>query len=227
MLNLIEYSKDYETLQGIYCIANTVDNRVYIGSTKSFKTRLKEHKKKLNQNLHENRHLQNFYNKYGKETLSFYIVEVCELSSLLEREQHYLDLGSDLFNIAKIAGAPPSASRSWSYEEVLQISFLYNTGKTCCQISEILYNNRNYRTKINLLVKGESYKEYKYLFNKREYTQKGKFRYKFRSITPEIEKVIKDNMYKLSGRNISNLVGINKGTIAEYIKIEKSKINEL
>ena len=49
---------------GIYIIKNIVNNKIYIGSTKNFKKRIKEHLLLLNNNAHSNKKLQNAINKY-------------------------------------------------------------------------------------------------------------------------------------------------------------------
>ncbi len=88
---------------GIYEIVNTVNNKKYYGSTCDFKERKKDHFKTLKSNTHRNPHLQNAYNKYGKENFQFNIIEFVEFSQLLVIEQKYLDMTVDGYNIAKTA----------------------------------------------------------------------------------------------------------------------------
>lgn len=177
MLKFIEYNKDNKYLSGIYCISNIIDNRIYIGSTQCFKRRFTEHLKSLSDNTHNNPHLQKFVNKYGIDSIKFEILEIIELEDLLIKEQYYLnnfiDFNKD-FNICKIAGTPPNYNRSFTEKDITYIAKLYNSGKSCCQISEILFNNRNQRSKIAKITKGESYSEYKNLFNYRKYNQVGR-----------------------------------------------------
>ena len=45
---------------------------------------------------------------------------------------------------------------------------------SCCKISELLFNNRNKRKIISDITRGESYSEYKNLFNYRKYNQTGR-----------------------------------------------------
>lgn len=179
MLKFIDYNNTNKYLSGIYCITNIIDNRIYIGSTQCFKRRFTEHLKDFTENTHSNKHLLRFVNKYGIDSIKFNIIEIVEINQTIEKEQYYLDNYIDFnkdFNICKIAGTPPNYNRSFSEKDILYIAELYNSGKSCCQISEILYNNRNNRAKINLIVKGESYSEHKNLFKHRKYTQKGKKR---------------------------------------------------
>ena len=91
-------------ISGVYIIKNTIDERVYIGSSINIKERWSEHKRELLKCNHQNTHLQNFVNKYGIDVLIFGILENCE--DTLEREQYYLDSIRNKFNIATSASAP-------------------------------------------------------------------------------------------------------------------------
>ncbi|MCK9198571.1 MAG: GIY-YIG nuclease family protein [Bacilli bacterium] len=59
----------------IYCIRNIINDKVYIGQTSDFEKRKKEHIKKLNINLHHNKHLQYSWNKYGGDNFVFEILK--------------------------------------------------------------------------------------------------------------------------------------------------------
>jgi hypothetical protein len=114
--------------------------------------------------------------------------------------------------------------------QIKKIAELYNNGKTGCQIAELLFNDRNYRVKINSLIRGDSYKEYSHLFNYRKYTQIGR---RFSEETKnKISKAnigttalsekdinfIKENYLTTSGRKIAKLINKNHRTVAYYIK---------
>lgn len=91
-------------IYGIYRISNTIDDRIYIGSSNDINIRFYHHKYELEKNIHANGHLQNFSNKYGIDKLVFEAIEPCDLKLLRIREQWYLDnvirWGYD-FNIAR------------------------------------------------------------------------------------------------------------------------------
>ena len=89
----------------IYKISNTIDDRVYIGSTVNLDKRWSEHKRDLLKNRHQNIHLQRFVNKYGLDCLSFNIIEEVD-NNILIREQFYLDNINNKFNIATNSSAP-------------------------------------------------------------------------------------------------------------------------
>lgn len=99
---------------GIYKITNTLNGRVYIGSAKEFKERWNDHRRNLAKNKHQNKYLQNDYNKFyqfcGND--DFLIFEILELTNgdkkeRTLKEQHYIDKHYDhqkeCYNIRKEA----------------------------------------------------------------------------------------------------------------------------
>jgi len=105
-----EISDENKNRSGTYKIVNSVDCRMYIGSTVNFEYRYKLHLSDLQKGEHHCRYLQRFVNKHGIDVLQFELVEiVVNKNDLLMREQFYLDtyFGQGLlFNAAKTAGAP-------------------------------------------------------------------------------------------------------------------------
>ena len=78
------------TIQGIYCIENTTNNKKYIGSSCDIYNRWATHKYQLRRNTHANKHLQSSWELYGEEKFRFGILE--ELAGvteelMLEREK--------------------------------------------------------------------------------------------------------------------------------------------
>lgn len=88
----------------IYKIVNLVNNKFYVGSAIDYNRRLREHKSMLLNNVHTNPHLQNSYNKYGKDSFIFEILEVCNAENLIIREQFYIEKLNPQYNILKVAG---------------------------------------------------------------------------------------------------------------------------
>ena len=76
---------------GIYGIKNILNNKIYIGSTKSFYRRYYEHIAELKSNKHDNPHLQNAWNKYGSKNFSFDILCYCEVTELIKKEDEYIE----------------------------------------------------------------------------------------------------------------------------------------
>ena len=89
---------------GIYKIWFDGGIKCYIGSSVCAKRRLWVHKRNLKKNQHDNIHLQRAYNKRGEEKMKTLVVEYCEESLLLIREQHHIDSAPHLYNICRIAG---------------------------------------------------------------------------------------------------------------------------
>jgi len=79
---------------GIYKITNTINNKVYIGSTlKSFDFRFKTHINLLRRNRHENPILQKSWNKYSENCFVFETVESFNniyIEELLNLEKYYI-----------------------------------------------------------------------------------------------------------------------------------------
>lgn len=77
---------------GVYCYTNRVNGKVYVGSAAiSLKTRFKSHRNRLKANQHDNSYLQRAYNKYGSRSFCFSILERCEPSECVQREQYWID----------------------------------------------------------------------------------------------------------------------------------------
>lgn len=83
MINIVNQS-------GIYCIINVNNNKRYIGQSIKVKSRFSSHKLRLRKNKHENRYLQNSYNKHGMETFKFTILEYCDYEFLNDREIYWI-----------------------------------------------------------------------------------------------------------------------------------------
>jgi group I intron endonuclease len=61
---------------GIYCIKNTINNKVYIGKSIDIHRRIKEHINMLNsKRKDENTHLMNAWYKYGANSFEYSVLE--------------------------------------------------------------------------------------------------------------------------------------------------------
>jgi len=97
---------DSKLKTGIYKILNTVTNDFYIGSASvDLKSRKQQHFCGLKLNKHRNIHLQRAYNKYGKDSFVFNIIEYCIPADCIKREQFFIDTMNPHYNIDRVAGS--------------------------------------------------------------------------------------------------------------------------
>lgn len=95
---------------GIYAIKNSLDGKVYVGSTKDFHSRWRVHRSSATHGKHHNSYLQAAIAKHGAQSFSFVVLEVVEnLDLLVEREQAWLD-GFKSFESEKGYNLAPVAS---------------------------------------------------------------------------------------------------------------------
>jgi group I intron endonuclease len=76
---------------GIYSIVNNTNGHIYIGSATNLARRFGEHLRMFHRNDHENKHLQNAWNKYGESVFSFNIEYFCKNEELVTKEQKFID----------------------------------------------------------------------------------------------------------------------------------------
>lgn len=112
-------------ITGIYLIRNTINDKIYVGSSKNIRRRIQEHLSKLKLNKHPNKHLQNHFNKY-KESLYFEIIQECEQKDLLKVEQYWITTLSPKFNNSLIAISNSKKGRTNEFKEKMR---LLNIGK--------------------------------------------------------------------------------------------------
>jgi group I intron endonuclease len=101
---------------GIYRIKNLVNDKCYYGSSKNIEKRWRIHKNHLNGGKHHNIPLQRAWNKYGENNFSFEVIEECNETILLEREQHYLDLNPE-YNIGLKSSGGDNLTKNPNKEE--------------------------------------------------------------------------------------------------------------
>lgn len=119
------------SISGIYQILNSINGKIYIGSSINLKQRFNDHKKLLRHNKHPNKHLQSAWTKYGETHFDFKIVEIVPIESLLSREQYYIDILSTHnreigYNISKIAGNTLGTKRSESTKFKMSLARVKN-----------------------------------------------------------------------------------------------------
>ncbi len=90
---------------GVYSIINTLNNKIYIGSTSNnFYNRFHQHISDYKVGKRDIRVLYRAFDKYGIKNFEFKIVCECVKEDCLKLEQFYINKGTD-YNCAKIAGS--------------------------------------------------------------------------------------------------------------------------
>lgn len=105
-------------LKGVYIIRCLPTNKIYVGSTHIyFHKRFREHNALLLRNAHKNKHLQNSFNKYGKESIRYEILEIVnDKANIFPREQYWMDKykctdRNTGFNINPLSTGTPNLSK--------------------------------------------------------------------------------------------------------------------
>lgn len=81
------YKKDV----GVYRIVNLVNGKIYVGQTKEgFQRRFWLHRWQLRNGSHDNRYLQNAWNKYGEGNFEFQVLEVLDTDRIDDREIYWI-----------------------------------------------------------------------------------------------------------------------------------------
>lgn len=75
---------------GIYCFENIVNNKKYVGKSKSVKSRIRSHIRDLNNGKDHSTVLQFAWDKYGESKFIYYVIEKCPIEMLLDREIYWI-----------------------------------------------------------------------------------------------------------------------------------------
>lgn len=76
---------------GVYSLTNENNGKVYVGSALSVQGRIKGHIRQLKRGKHENPYLQRAWDKHGESSFRFDVIESCDPSQCVIREQHWID----------------------------------------------------------------------------------------------------------------------------------------
>ena len=92
---------------GVYIIKNTVNGRVYVGSSKNIQRRIEGHKYALKRNQHHAIKMQRAWNKYGPDAFVFEAALFCDEANRVMYEQAFItfyDSAKNGYNSSPTAG---------------------------------------------------------------------------------------------------------------------------
>lgn len=97
---------------GVYRIRCVGNHRDYIGSAVKHLSRWSAHRSMLERKIHNNRHLQNAYNKYGKDSFTYTLLEECAEEDLTQKEQYWIDT----YDFDSLMNSSPTATTSLGFK---------------------------------------------------------------------------------------------------------------
>jgi len=129
MQQIIQYS-DF-SCSGVYAIKNSANGKIYVGSSDNICKRIYTHNRDLYANKHHSIHLQRAWNKYGLSSFVYFCLEQCDVESLIEREQKWMDKFCSYektkgYNISPTAGSCRGVKLSEEHKKKLRKA---HTGK--------------------------------------------------------------------------------------------------
>lgn len=214
---------------GIYSIINLINGKNYVGSSNDLDKRKNSHFNKLKRGKHENKKLQNSFNKYGEEVFYFQILEECERSELLYNENKWFLLLNPEFNILPIAGSPLGSKRTEETKLKISNSTKGIKKKPMSEETKIklslsvkgFIHTDEAKRKISIASKRRIYSSVdKVVANKISETLKS-YKGKFSAVlSEETVKEIRNlfNNKNLKPAEISKILGINRKTIAPIVR---------
>jgi len=103
--NVLKENKDKS---GVYKLINRINNESYVGSSTNISKRLREYyclNYLQNKMFEYNSRIYKALLNYGHKNFDLEILEYCDASLIICREQYYLDLLEPEYNICKTAGS--------------------------------------------------------------------------------------------------------------------------
>ena len=97
---------------GVYRFGFVGTDKTYIGSGVSVAKRKQDHLYRFRKSIHHNQIAQKCWNKYGENAFWFQVIEYCNKSECISREQYYIDTLSPKMNMRLIAHSCIGMKRS-------------------------------------------------------------------------------------------------------------------
>ena len=136
--------KQNKSKSGVYRWVNVINNKNYIGSSINLGRRFKEyynysHISKVKRNFP----IHSALLKYGYSSFKLEILEYCEPSVLIKREQYYLDNLKPEYNVLKIAGSMLGFKHSEYTKKLFSITRL---GRICSETTRLKLSVNNHKS---------------------------------------------------------------------------------
>lgn len=115
---------------GINIIKNITNYKIYVGSSVNISSREYKHFWMLKKCIHDNRYLQQSYDKYGRDSFIFEISDLCGYEDLITKENYFIDLHKSNnpnygYNLAKV-----NEFRRNTYNDEVKLKLsIYNQNK--------------------------------------------------------------------------------------------------
>jgi group I intron endonuclease len=103
---------------GVYVIE--CDGKQYVGSAQDIVARWGVHRHELRHNKHHSRYLQRAWNKHSEDAFTFRVLEHCEPTQCVEREQFWIESLKPVFNMHLVARSPLGVKRSAATRQKLR-----------------------------------------------------------------------------------------------------------
>lgn len=148
---------------GIYGIKNILTGKMYIGKSINSTNRERDHFYNLKNNRHHSEHLQNSYNKYGKEAFIFGIIETYPVEELDKQEKYWIDYYNSYnkgYNCAIPNGI--NCGHIWTDENKANLSVIMKKSSMKVSLSKR-------REKMNNMRKLVDYKKFPYMHESKYY----------------------------------------------------------
>ena len=116
-----EILNENKSRSGVYRFVNKTNGKSYVGSSRDLRTRFKNYYSVSSLLRRKTTSvISNALLKYGYSNFSLEILEYCDLSETIKREQHYIDLLKPEYNVLKTAGS--SLGHKHSEETLAKLS---------------------------------------------------------------------------------------------------------
>ena len=139
---------------GVYRWINVINNKIYIGSSLNLGRRFKQYynydyitKPKRNVPIHY------ALLKYGYSNFKLEILEYCVISSLLEREQYYMNLLKPEYNVLKTAGSMLGFKHS---EATIKLFRSTRSGRKFSEATRLKLSDNNHKSIAVILKNNET-----------------------------------------------------------------------